>query len=102
MKVVLHEAALRELHEAVAWYADRGVPAEGARLMALVDQQIAEIGRAPESFPRDPQRPWARRARILGWPHTLVFVVHEGDAIVILALAHGRRRPGYWARGSRR
>ena len=102
MKVALHEAALRELHEARAWYEARGAPAEGARLMALVDQKIGEIGRAPESFPRDPERPWARRARVLGWPHTLVFVVHEGEAVVVLAIAHGRRRPGYWARRGRR
>jgi plasmid stabilization system protein ParE len=98
MKIVIHEDALRELREANEWYASQGVPAKGDELMRLVDEQIAEVARAPESFPRDPKRSWARRARILRWPFSLVFTISGADTIVVLAVAHGKRRAGYWAR----
>jgi len=93
MKVVLHPAALAELRRACEWYGARA-----PSLVALVDAKLGEIAANPESFPRDPKRSWARRARILKWPYTLVFVVDEAVGVVVLAVAHGRRRTGYWAR----
>jgi hypothetical protein len=51
MKVVLHEAALRELHEARAWYTARGAAAAGAQLMCLVDEKVTEIGLSPRVLP---------------------------------------------------
>ena len=93
MKVVLHPAALQELRRACEWYG-----ANSARLVALVDAKLGEIAANPESFPRDSKRSWARRARILNWPYTLIFVVDEAAGVVVLAVAHGRRRTGYWAR----
>jgi plasmid stabilization system protein ParE len=98
MNVVILDEALRELREARDWYASQGVPAKGMELMRLVDERVAEIAHAPESFPRDPKRSWARRARILRWPFSIVFTIHEGDTILLLAIAHGKRRPGYWSR----
>jgi len=102
MKVVFHVDALRELREARDWYTSQGVPAKGLELVRLVDEKVAEIGRAPESFPRDPKRSWARRARILRWPFALIFAVHDRDYVVLLAVAHGKRRPGYWAKRRQR
>ena len=98
MKLVIHEDAVRELREANEWYASQGVPAKGRELVRLVDERIAEVARAPESFPRDPKRSWARRARILRWPFSLVFTMGDADTIIVLAVAHGKRRPGYWTR----
>jgi plasmid stabilization system protein ParE len=98
MKVVIHEDALRELREANEWYASQRVPAKGQELMRLVDARIAEVARAPESFPRDPKRSWARRARILRWPFSLVFTMRDAETVVVLAIAHGKRRPGYWTK----
>jgi toxin ParE1/3/4 len=98
MKVVFHVEALRDLREAADWYANESVQEQGMRLLQLVDEKVEEIVEAPASFPLDPKRPWARRARILGWPYAVVFAVREDETIVVLALAHGRRRPGYWGR----
>jgi toxin ParE1/3/4 len=97
MKIVFHSEALRELRESQAWYAKQGAAEYGERLIELVDAKIKEIAAAPESFPLDTQRAWARRARILKSPYTLIFAVHE-DVAIVLAVAHGKRRPGYWAR----
>ncbi|MGH7280869.1 MAG: type II toxin-antitoxin system RelE/ParE family toxin [Polyangiaceae bacterium] len=97
MKIVFHSEALREPREAQGWYAKQGTHEYAERLVELVGAKVEEIAAAPESFPVDAQRPWARRARILKSPYTLIFTVHEGTAVV-LAVAHGKRRPGYWAR----
>jgi plasmid stabilization system protein ParE len=97
MKLVLHAGALRELREAMEWYAAQGAAERGLRLARMVDVRLHEIAKAHESFPRDERRTWARRARILRWPYTLVFAVQD-ETIVVLAVAHGKRRPGYWAK----
>jgi plasmid stabilization system protein ParE len=96
MNVVLHADALRELHEAREWYTSRGAAEYALRLMRLVDARMQQIAERPDSFPRDPKRSWARRARILGSPYSLIFTVHE-DRAIVLAMAHGKRRPAYWA-----
>jgi toxin ParE1/3/4 len=75
--------------------ADVRTTGTGARLVDLVDERIGDIARAPTSFPRDRQEPMVRRARIHKFPCTRLFMVHD-DAVVLLALAHGRRKPGYW------
>jgi plasmid stabilization system protein ParE len=36
-----------------------------------------------------------RRFRLRTFPYNVVYVV-DGDEIVIVAVAHHRRRPGYW------
>jgi hypothetical protein len=97
MNVVFHVDALRELREAVEWDAAKGAAERGLTLVRLVDLRLQEIGKVPESFPRDARRPWARRARVLRWPYTLVFTVHD-QTIVLLAVARATRHPGYWAR----
>jgi toxin ParE1/3/4 len=95
--VVFHVEALRDLRAARDWYAKKGAPEQGSRLLHVVDARVREIAEHPESFPLDPKRSWARRARLLGWPYTLIFTMHESAAIV-LAIAHGKRRPAYWAK----
>jgi hypothetical protein len=97
VRILLHADALRELREARAWYTEHAAKEYGERLLEQVDASLDAIAAAPASFPRDARRAWARRARIARWPYTLVFTEYDG-AIVVLALAHVRRRPGYWAK----
>src|SRR5579864_3695375 len=97
--VVFHIEALRELREASEWYARKDAAEQGLRLLRVVDAGVREIADHPESFPRDPNRSWAQRPRLLRWPYTLIFAMHECTAIV-LSVARGRRRPGYWAKRS--
>ncbi len=62
-----------------------------------MDERIGEIAHAPASFPRDRQDPIVRRARVTKYPYTLLFMILEEDGLVVLvALAHGKRKPGYW------
>jgi hypothetical protein len=99
MKIVFHIAALKEFRDERRYYNARA-PGLGDRLIAIVDGTLGEIARAPHSFPRDRKHPRARRARLSGkFPHALIFKVIEADDVVVLvALEHGRRKPGAWAK----
>jgi toxin ParE1/3/4 len=94
MKVVYTAEVVRELRAARQWYEERS-PGTGERLVDLVDEKIGAIAQAPMSFPPDRDDPIARRARIRKYPYTLVFMIHD-EVVVLFALAHGRRKPGYW------
>ena len=42
-----------------------------------------------------PEEPRARRVFLARFPHAVVFV-DTGEAYLVLAVAHLKRRPGYW------
>lgn len=65
----------------------------GRRFLRAVHIARAEIERDPTRFPLY-DRP-ARSRRVAGFPYRLVYEETE-DAIVIIAVAHLSREPGYW------
>jgi toxin ParE1/3/4 len=88
---------------AVLWYEARShgfgerVPGRGAG-------HSAAHRRAPRSFPRlqDVDATLEiRRALLARFPYALVFLVRE-DEVRVLAVAHAKRRPGYWLSRVRR
>lgn len=92
LAVELHPAAAAEIEDADAWYhAQNPRAAEAYR---------AELGRVIEAVRRDPER-WPRlaaglRRQPLRWfPFSLVYRA-EPDRILVIAVAHHRRKPGYW------
>ena len=89
--------ALDELTEAAAWYEARrrGL---GSELLDEVGSVLSRIGASPEAFPRllDVSEDLEiRRSLLPRFPYALVFISLEVD-IRIIALAHTKRRPGYW------
>lgn len=66
----------------------------------LGDEFLEEVGRAVEAVAQSPDR-WppngedTRRYLLHRFPYGLVYMVRE-DSVVIVAVAHLRRRPGYW------
>jgi len=95
---VLYEPeALEELEEAAAWY-ELARPGLGHRFVSRVDETIDRIEEAPLSFPlvlRLDSGLVVRRARLDRFPYGVVFLPLASD-LRILAVAHLRRRPGYW------
>lgn len=88
-----HPDADREFGEAAAWYEERaGLAAE---FIAAVRAKIEEITLAP--------RRWrllrgVRRAFVGRFPYSIVYRETSDGYIEILAVAHFKRRPGYWSR----
>ena len=87
-----HPDAERELLEAETWYRDRSEVA--AQAFALeVDRAIDAIAAAPERWP---VHPFGERRFILSrFPYSILYRM-RAEEIVVLAIAHQRRRPGYW------
>lgn len=91
----IHPEALRELAEAVVWYEDQ-YPGRGQRFYDAITKEFARIRVAPSSFPRWRRRLPARSTVVPRFPYTIFFVTEP--KVVIMAVAHDKRRPGYWIR----
>jgi toxin ParE1/3/4 len=92
VKYGFHAEALAEYREAVRYYAHRD-RAVALRLIEEVERVIGEISEAPERWSivdEDVRRCLTRR-----FPYAVLYTI-EADFILIVAVAHGRREPGYW------
>lgn len=89
-----HEKAEAELDEAAAWY-DEQREGLGGEFIAAVDARIHQIVEAPKRWPLVAG---SRRALITRFPYVIVYRQLDDGMIQIVAVAHERRRPGYWRR----
>jgi plasmid stabilization system protein ParE len=96
---ILPEAE-EELAEAAAWYEEKRTGL-GVELIAVVDRAFEEIADAPLACGlwRD-DRPYRRKV-LSHFPYAIFFRV-EGETVLVMAVAHAKRRPGYWAGRARR
>jgi plasmid stabilization system protein ParE len=88
----LHPEALDEAEAAVEWYRRRSVRA-AEMFVDELDRAIERIGEHPRQFPE--YAFGARRMLLRRFPYLVIFREIAGGMEVI-AVAHGRRRPGYW------
>jgi plasmid stabilization system protein ParE len=83
-----------ELQSAAIWYEEnrRGL---GIKFVAVLDRAFQSILENPEACPVwRPDRPY--RTRLLKrFPYVVFFSV-DAAAVEIVAVAHAKRRPGYW------
>jgi len=94
--IALTSDAQLELRAAANWYAgqESGL---GEDFMAEVDRLFALLVEGAHRYPvwrRD--RPY-RKALLHRFPY-VIFFVDEPDQVRILAIAHQKRKPGYWLR----
>jgi toxin ParE1/3/4 len=93
MGLILHPDAKHELDEATREY-EREYPGRGRRFRLAVRALYPRIRSGPHTFQR-----WegtdTRFVVVQGWPYTLLFG-QEGNNLVIYAVAHHSRAPGYW------
>ena len=87
-----HPAAAQEVESTYDWYAAR-TPAAAHGFREELRQALDVVAENPGAWPRYGSR--ARRYVFPRFPFSLVYVV-RGDDIEVIAVAHGRRRPGYW------
>ncbi len=96
MNLRIHRLAIIEIDHEVDYYEARQIGL-GAELEDEIDAVFATILRFPEGAPQWKSRPDRRVAVLDRFPFTIPYQV-TGDELVILALAHTSRRPGYWSR----
>jgi toxin ParE1/3/4 len=92
----LTPGALRDLTEAASWYEGQQ-PGLSDRFLEELEKQLALIRNHPLAFPttREIKNSKVRRALFPRFPYAIVFLERETD-IRIIAVAHHKRRPGYW------
>ncbi|HRI08595.1 MAG TPA: type II toxin-antitoxin system RelE/ParE family toxin [Nannocystaceae bacterium] len=90
--VLLRPEAEAELVEAWAWYEAQRAGL-GEEFVACFEAVISIAARAPNAFPASVGE--VRRALVRRFPYG-VFYTLDGESLVVLAVAHARRRPGYW------
>jgi len=90
--VHIHPAALEEAEAATDWYRERSRRA-AERFLNELGRAIEQISGHPEQYP---ELAFGTRRMVLGrFPYVIVFR-ETLTAVEIVAIAHGRRRPGYW------
>jgi toxin ParE1/3/4 len=92
-QVVFDPEAKAEFLEAVRFY-EKNQPGLGKRFRLVVESAIQKISECPLLF-RIIHSPF-RRYLLPKFPYSIVFSI-EPDHIRILALAHNKRKPGYWS-----
>lgn len=93
-EVRLEPEARAELREAMLWY-DEQRPGLGEEFVSEIGATIEAISGRSESFPRVLGALGVRRALVHRFPYAVVFLVAQ-DLLIVLAVAHGKRRPLYW------
>lgn len=95
--VRLETAAEDEFDAAAAWY-ERQRPGLGQEFIDEVAQVLARLGESSQSFSLLPGVPPAlgiHRAGVHRFPYAVLFL-DQPEVVRVLAIAHERRRPGYW------
>ena len=90
--VELSTEATAEAAEARAWYGGHS-PELAGRFMEDLDGAIADIVEHPERW--QTVRRQARRFRMHRFPYAVVYTFDD-SRVRVIAIAHTKRRPGYW------
>ena len=89
-----HPDASAELEDAALFYESR-MTGLGKSFAAEVERTISLVQEFPEAG--SPIGPNRRRVLVARFPYSIVY--RDGpDSIVVVAVAHQHRRPGYWRR----
>jgi len=96
-RVRVDEAAAHELEEAADWY-EKEAPGTGERLLDAFENALSLLREEPIPLASATGRAGqlgAKRLLLHRFPFDVV-VVEEGGELVVIAVAHHSRRPGYW------
>jgi plasmid stabilization system protein ParE len=88
----LHPQAEQEYLTALAWYRERSLIA-AIKFESAFDQAVGKIMEAPQRWPIYVAD--FRKYTLRQFPFGIVYQEFSSE-VVIFAVAHSRRRPGYW------
>jgi toxin ParE1/3/4 len=91
--IVIHADAQKEIDESFAYY-ERKRPGLGYDFVAEVEETTQRIQRWPKLSSKFNETDY-RRCLVKRFPY-LVFYRETDDDIRIIAVAHAKRKPGYW------
>ena len=89
--------ARREFAQASAWY-DQRREGLGDQFVDAIKRAFQRIADHPSSHPKETTARWRRNIRrcpVDGFPYHIIFEIRP-EELRVLAVAHGKRQPGYW------
>lgn len=95
INLLFHRLAQKEYVEAIRWY-NRRSPQKAQDFLAELVKASKRIGKDPERWPI--YREGIRWKKLFRFPYVLYYHPMSADEIMVLAVAHARRRPGYFLR----
>ena len=95
LPVRFHRAARAEAEAAARWYDEREFGL-GSDFVTEVQRAVNQIAQSPETWPRCPEDSRARKLVLSRFPFSVLYVVTDDREIIVTAVAHSKRRPGYW------
>ena len=95
--VHFEDEAETEYRQAGGWYESRreGLGVEFFDEVDAAIRQVLEFPRIGAPVPRLPSELPVRRVAVRRFPYHVIYM-EIAEALRILAVAHDRRRPGYW------
>ena len=96
VEYAFHPDALLEYAEATNYYLVQASPDIAERFVALVESSVKAIVAAPDRWPLV-EEPGIRRHLLKRFPYLLYYRWDsEKERVIILAIMHCSRKPGYW------
>lgn len=92
MKYIFHPEALTEYAEAVRYYADRRVE-RGQAFIDAIEEAIFRIRESPTRWRITDGE--VHQCLVKKFPYGILYTI-EPDYIIVLAVMHCSREPGYW------
>jgi plasmid stabilization system protein ParE len=93
LRIDFHPAASEEAEAVHRWYSERS-PIAGVRFREELDAAVAQIQADPERG--GPYLHGTRCYLMRRFPYLVVYHRSSEELIEVVAVAHGRRRQGYW------
>ena len=90
--IELHPEAIAEAQAAVRWYRQRSESA-AVRFVEEMDAAVDRVAASPQRGA--PFAEGVRRILLHRFPFAVIYQ-EKADVIEIIAVAHGKRKPGYW------
>lgn len=95
MKLVIEQAAIAELQDAAVFYSEKASAELGLALVTEFERGANFLLANP--LIGTPFRGASRRYVLRRFPYSIIYRA-TADAIQIVAVAHHRRKPGYWTK----
>lgn len=92
IKISFHPKAAEEVEAARRWYAERS-PMAATVFFSELDLAIKRVRESPLRWPRYGKS--AHRYVLPRFPFSVIYRVKK-EVVEVVAIAHHRRKPGYW------
>ena len=93
MEIRFHPAARTEVTEAESWYRERS-PLAAVGFSSEIARAVRLLSEAPDRYP--PSAHGTRRFLLRRYPFSIFYRINS-EVIEVVAVAHQKRRPDYWA-----